>query len=76
MISPLRKRLEKVGQVLQYKNIQYPMITMQPGETLEDLPAKVERWKAGEKVEGILGEYQGGEVGILLPCRYVGPGEV
>ena len=75
MISPLqmRKRLEKVGQVLQYKNIQYPMIIMQSGETVEDLPAKIERWKAGEEVAGIFAKYEGGEVGIGLPFQFVSP---
>jgi hypothetical protein len=69
------KRLEKLGQVLQHQNIQYPMIILQPGETAEQLPAKIERWKAGEKVEGINGEYEGGDVGIVLPFEFVEPGD-
>ena len=78
MISSLQmwKRLEKLGQVLQHQNIQYPMIIMQSGETVEDLPAKIERWKAGEEVEGIYGKYEGGEVGSILPFQFVSPGDV
>ena len=70
------KRLEKLGQVLQYQNIQYPMIIMQSGETVADLPAKIERWQAGEEAVGIYGKYEGGEVGIGLPFQFVSPGDV
>ena len=67
------KRLENVSQAISIKSIQRPFIFMQPGETIEDLPAKIGRWKAGEKVEGIYGEYEGGEVGIGLPFKFVAP---
>jgi len=67
------ERLESVEQVLSHRNIQYPLIILQPGETEEDLPAKIERWKAGDEVEGILGEYEGGEVGIYCPIKLVEP---
>ncbi len=78
MISPLqmRKRLEKVEQTLSWRNIQYPIIIQERGETYEDLEAKLERWKAGEKGTGVLGEYKGGPVGIRAPVQYVSPGEV
>lgn len=77
MISPLqmRKRLEKVGQVLQHRNIQYPLMIQEVGETREDLEIKLELWKAGEEVEGIFGKYKGGEVGICLPFQFVAPPE-
>ena len=39
---------------------------MQEGqETREDLDRKIERWKAGEKVDGITDIYQGGEVDTI-----------
>ena len=69
----LWNRLGKVSQAISIKSIQRPFIFMQPGETIEDLPAKIERWMAGEKVEGIYGEYEGGEVGIGLPFEFVAP---
>lgn len=76
MRMALWKRLERVDSAISNKYIQYPFIILQPGETVDDLPAKIERWKTGEKVEGIYGEYEGGEVGILLPYEFVSPGEV
>lgn len=69
----LWNRLERVKQAISIKSIQRPFIIMQPGETIEDLPAKIDRWKAGEQVEGICGEYIGGEVGIGLPFEFVAP---
>ncbi len=70
------KRLEQVEIKLSFVNIQYPIITREPNETYEDLEDKLERWKAGEKGTGVLGEYEGGEVGIWAPIQYVSPGEV
>jgi len=67
------KRLESVSKVIANRDIQYPFIILQPGETVDQLPAKIERWMAGEKVEGICGEYEGGEVGIGLPFAFVDP---
>lgn len=69
------KRLESVSQAIANRHIQYPFIFLQPGETVEQIPAKIERWKAGEKVEGICGEYLGGEVGIGLPFEFVSPAD-
>ncbi len=70
------QRLEQVEIKLSFANIQYPIIIQERGETYEDLEAKLERWKAGEKGTGVLGEYKGGAVGIRSPVMYVSPGEV
>jgi hypothetical protein len=70
------KRLNQIEIKLSFANIQYPIIIQERGETYEDLEAKLERWKAGEKGTGVLGEYEGGEVGIWAPIQYVNPGEV
>ncbi len=70
------KRLNQVEIKLSFANIQYPIIIQERGETYEDLEAKLERWKGGEKGTGVLGEYEGGEVGIWAPIQYVSPGEV
>ena len=69
------KRLESVSKAIDNRYIQYPLIFLQPGETVEQLPAKIERWMAGEAVEGIYGRYEGGEVGIGLPFKFVSPGD-
>ncbi len=71
--AKLQNRLEKVAKVLENRFIQYPFIFQKEWETREDIEAKLERWKAGEKVDGIAGEYEGGEVGILLPFQFVSP---
>ena len=78
MISSQRmwKRLEKLGQVLQHRRIQYPLMFQEVGETREDLEIKLERWKTGEEVEGICGKYEGGEVGIGRPFSFDFPGDV
>ena len=70
------KRLVGVSQKIENRYVQYPVIILGEGESVDDLPAKVERWKAGEQVEGIYGEYEGGEVGIGLPFEFVSPGDV
>jgi len=69
------KRLESVSNAIANKRTQCPFIILQPGETVEMLPAKIERWKAGEEVEGIYGKYEGGEVEIGLPFEFVCPGD-
>ena len=76
MRMELWKRLETVSQAVANRYIQYPMIILQPGENVEQLPAKIERWTAGEKVEGIYGEYEGEEVGIGLPFKFVAPDDL
>ena len=68
------ERLESVSMAVANRYIQYPLIFLQPGETVEQLPAKIERWMAGEAVAGIYGRYEGGEVGIGLPFKFVSPG--
>ena len=70
------KRLEQVSRVVRNQHIQTPFIFLQDGETDDDVPDKIERWMAGETVEGISGEYKGGEVRIIQPFSFVSPGEV
>ena len=69
----LRKLLENVEQLFRHRYVQYPMMIQEEWETREDLEAKIERWKAGEQVQGIFGEYEGGEVGIRRPFQFVKP---
>ncbi len=40
-------------------------ILSKPGESMESIELKIERWKAGETVEGIAGEYLGGEIDLV-----------
>ncbi len=68
----LWKRLAETSKAIENRYIQYLLIIMQEGDTWDDLEAKVERWKAGEKVDGIYGEYEGGPV-KLLPFEFVSP---
>ena len=72
----LWKRLQAVGQKLEITKVQYPLMIQKEGETRDDLWAKLERWKAGEAVDGIYGVYQGGEIGIHLPFRFISPTNV
>ena len=75
MLRQIWKRLGSVSNTIANRRTQRPLIILQPGETVEMLPAKIERWKAGEEVEGIYGKYEGGEVDIGLPFQFVSPGD-
>ena len=59
------KRLNQVEIKLSFANIQYPIITQEPNENYEDLEAKLERWKAGEK--GVF-RYVNGKKLVLTPA--------
>ena len=75
MLRQIWKRLGSVSNTIANRRTQRPFIILQPGETVEMLPAKIERWKAGEEVEGIYGKYEGGEVDFGLPLQFVSPGD-
>ena len=66
------KRISEAAEAVENRHTQYLLIIMQEGDTWADLEARVERWKAGEKVYGIYGEYEGGPV-ELLPFEFVEP---
>lgn len=59
------KRLEVVEAALRIKHRQIVVILRDEKETDSEFDAKIERWKAGESVEGIDAGYQGGEIHII-----------
>jgi len=59
------KRLDAAGFRLRYQHRQVIAILSKPGESMESIELKIERWKAGETVEGIAGEYLGGEIDLV-----------
>ena len=74
MIRPqMWKRLESTRISLRCRHVQHIFVIMRSGETIADVEAKVERWKAGEKVDGISAKYEGGEVDYGLPIEFVDP---
>ncbi len=66
------KRLEVVEAALRIEHRQIVVIQSDEKETDSEFNAKIERWKAGESVEGIDAEYQGGEIHIIK-IRVVSP---
>ena len=75
MIQQLWKRLNTVEQNGQLTSRQWITVVKDRGETDTDIDAKIERWKGGETVDGINGEYRGGEIDIIL-IVIVAPGDV
>ena len=71
----LWKHLNKVEQTVQLTYRQWITVVKDRGETDTDIDAKIERWKGGETVDGINGEYRGGEIDIIL-IVIVAPGDV
>ena len=71
----LWKHLNKVEQTVQLTYRQWITVVKDRGETDADIDAKIERWKSGESVDGIKGEYRGGEIDIIL-IVIVAPGDV
>ena len=71
----LWKRLNTVEQTGQLTSRQVITVIKNRGETDADIDAKIERWKSGETVDGINGEYKGGEIHIVL-IVIVAPGDV
>ena len=59
------KRLNAAGITLSYKHSQVICVRSDPDDSVESIPQKVERWKAGESVDGIDAEYEGGELEII-----------
>ena len=71
----LWKRLNSVEQKGQLTSRQVITVVKYRGESDEDIDAKVGRWKSGESVDGINGQYRGGEIDIIL-IVIVAPGDV
>ena len=59
------KRLNAVGITLSYEHRQVICIMSDPDDSVESFWQRVERWKAGESVDGIDAEYEGGELEII-----------
>ena len=71
----LWKRLNTVEQNGQLTSRQWITVVKDRGETDADIDAKIEAWKAGETVDGIIGKYRGGVIDIILNVL-VAPGDV
>ncbi len=71
----LWKRLNSVEQTGQLTSRQVITVIKRRGDSDADIDAKIERWKGGESVDGINGEYKGGEIDIIL-IVIVAPGDV
>ena len=71
----LWKRLNTAEQAGQLTSRQVVLVTKRGGDTDVDIDAKIEQWKSGETVDGINGEYKGGEIHIVL-IVIVAPGDV
>ena len=71
----LWKRLNKAEQVGQLMSSQVVLVTKRKGDTDEIIDEKIERWKSGESVDGINGEYKGGEF-LIARIILVAPGDV
>ena len=71
----LWKRLNSVEQNGQLTSRQWITVIKRRGDSDADIDAMIERWKAGESVDGINGEYKGGEIDIILNVL-VAPGDV
>ena len=59
------KRLEAARSRLSYQHRQVVIIEPRLVESDGSVNQVIERWKAGEVVEGIMDTYQGGEVGTI-----------
>ena len=62
MYQRLWKRLADAEQHLEFATRQVVVIRRHERETDSEFDAKIERWIAGESVDGIDGKYEGGEV--------------
>ncbi len=71
----LWKRLNTVEQTGQLTSRQVIRVIKRRGDSDADIDAKIERWKGGESVDGINGEYKVGEIDIIL-IVIVAPGDV
>ena len=59
------KRLNKVEQIFSHSSVQRAIVIQAVNETDEDVQDKIERWKAGEVVDGIRDVYEGRELSII-----------
>jgi len=59
------QRLDVVETALQIQDRQTVAIRMDETETDAEFDTRIERWKAGESVDGIDSEYEGGELEII-----------
>ena len=59
------KRLDQVGVLLSQRNTQNVIVIQDMGETGIEIEDKINRWKAGEVVDGIRDVYEGGELKII-----------
>ena len=71
MNQRLWERIATVETALWFQNRQV-VIVRSDTESLESFDEKIERWKAGEAVEGIKDAYEGGEVQLIW-VRSVAP---
>ncbi len=68
------KRLNKAGQIVSMRDVQIVRVIQAVGETEEEVEDRISRWKAGDIVPEIKGEYKGGELSICW-VRIVSPSE-
>ena len=71
----LWKRLNTAEQAGQLTSRQVVRVIQRIGDSKADIDAKIERWKAGESVDGINGEYKGGDL-LIVRIILVAPGDV
>ena len=64
-----------VEQTGQLSSRQWITVIKRRGDSDADIDAKIERWKSGETVDGINGEYKGGEIDVMQ-IVFVAPGDV
>ena len=58
------KRLNRAGQIVSMRDVQIVRVIQAVGETEEEVEDRISRWKAGDVVPEIKGEYKGGELSI------------
>ena len=71
----LWKQLNRVEQKSQLASRQVVTVIQRIGESKADTDAKIERWKSGETVDGINGQYRGGGIDTIVRIIVV-PGDV
>ena len=69
----LESRLQALATNIRSQTVQRLFIFMDKGETMQELEARIERWKAGAKDTGISGVYEGGEIEYGRPFGFVAP---
>lgn len=64
------KRLQAVGTILSYQSLQTVFVVSEIDESDESFQRRIERWKAGNIVEGIKATYEGGAVDLVGVRRF------